>query len=230
MAMRYNYWHCMWLLLIPGMVSCAFSNKAASRLLKAAEQSGPFDAIIVPGIPFKDGKWDTIMKGRVYWSKYLYDRGIARNVIYSGAAVYSPYYEAEIMALYAEALGIPKDHVFTEIKAEHSTENIYYGYKKALQLGFNKVALASDPFQSRLLRSYTFRRVSPDIRLIPMVIDTLKKMQPSMTDPEIAYNKAFKENFISIVQRDSFWKRLIGTLRGNIDPAAYSDPPSAKGN
>ena len=44
-----------------------------------------------------------------------------------------------------------------------------------------------------------------------------------MTDPDIAYDKAFKANFISIIQRDSFWKRLIGTLRGNIDPSAYED-------
>jgi hypothetical protein len=220
----------MWLLLILGTVSCAFSNRAAGRLLRAAEQSGPFDAIIVPGVPFKNGRWDTIMKGRVYWSKYLYDRGIARNIIYSGAAVYSPYYEAEIMAMYAEALGIPQEHIFTETRAEHSTENIYYGYKRALQLGFNKVALASDPFQSRLLRSYAFRRVSPDIRIIPMVTDTLKKIQPYMTDPDIAYDKAFKANFISIIQRDSFWKRLIGTLRGNIDPSAYEDAVPAQHN
>jgi hypothetical protein len=220
----------MWLLLMLSTVSCAFSNKAASRLLKEAERSGPFDAIIVPGIPFKNGRWDTIMKGRVYWSKYLYDRGIARNIVYSGAAVYSPYYEAEIMAMYAEALGIPQEHIFTETRAEHSTENIYYGYKRALQLGFNKIALASDPFQSRLLRSYAFRRVSPDIRIIPMVTDTLKKIQPSMINPDIAYDKAFKANFISIIQRDNFWKRLIGTLRGNIDPSAYTNPISRDDN
>lgn len=221
---------CTSLMLVLGITSCAFSEKASSRLLKEAEQSAPFDAIIVPGVPFKDGKWDTIMKGRVYWSKYLYDHGIAKNIIYSGSAVYSPYYEAEIMAMYAEALGIPPAHIFTETKAEHSTENLYYGYKKAQQLGFKKVALASDPFQAKLLRGYARRRVSRNIQIIPMVVDTLKQMQPTMTDPEIPYDKAFKENFISITQRDSFWKRLRGTIRGNIDSTAYEDNTPASHN
>jgi len=214
---------CIILLTVLSVMSCAYSEKASSRLLKEAEQSAPFDVIIVPGVPFKDGRWDTIMKGRVYWSKYLYDHGITKNIIYSGSAVYSPYYEAEIMALYAGALGIPSKHIFTETKAEHSTENLYYGYKKAQQLGFKKVALASDPFQSKLLRSYARRRVSTAIQFIPFVVDTLKKMQPAMTDPQIPYSKAFKENFISITQRDSFWKRLKGTIRGNIDTTAYEE-------
>jgi hypothetical protein len=43
------------------------------------------------------------MKGRVCWSKYMFDKGIAKNVIYSGGAVYSPYCEAEILALYNKA-------------------------------------------------------------------------------------------------------------------------------
>lgn len=134
------------------------------------------------------------------------------------------------MALYAEALGIPNEHIFTETKAEHSTENLYYGYKMAQQLGFKKVALASDPFQSKLLRGYARRRVSPDIQIIPMVVDTLKMMQTTMYDPKIPYTKAFKENFISITQRDSFWKRLKGTLRGNIDTTAYEENTSSLHN
>jgi len=59
------------------------------------------------------------MKGRVYWSKYLYDRGIGKNIMYSGNAVYTPYFEGEIMALYAKAIGIPPEHIYTELKAEH---------------------------------------------------------------------------------------------------------------
>src|SRR5438067_574875 len=62
-----------------------------------------FDAIIVPGVPFENGRWSQTMKSRVGWSYYLYRKGIAKNIIYSGAAVYSPYVEARIMALYGEA-------------------------------------------------------------------------------------------------------------------------------
>src|SRR5947207_556375 len=131
-------------------VSCSYPSKIQKRLFRAIEKQ-QFDVIIVPGMPFQNNQWRGIMKERVYWSKYLYDKGIAKNVIYSGAAVYSPYYEGKIMALYAEALGIPKEHIYSEIKAEHSTENIYYSYKLAKKLGFKRIALASDAFQTKLL-------------------------------------------------------------------------------
>ena len=57
--------------------------------------------------------------------------------------------------------------------------------------------------------------------LIPMVIDTMKAIEPAMIDPDINERAAFKPNFISIKKRESFWKRLRGTLRGNIDTTAY---------
>ena len=70
----------------------------------------PVDAIIVPGVQYNGLKWNTVMKWRVYWSVYLYKKGLAKNIIYSGSAVYSPYTEATIMSLYAEKMGVPKSH------------------------------------------------------------------------------------------------------------------------
>ena len=160
------------------------------------------------------------MKGRMYWSKYLFDKGIARNIMYSGNSVYSPYYEAEVMKLYALALGIPEEHIYCEKKAEHSTENVYYSFLYARKLGFKRIALASDPFQTRTLRGYA-KKVNREIGFIPLVTDTLKLLEPNMTDPDIDYEKARNNNFVSIKKRDSFWKRLRGTLEGNIDTLAY---------
>ena len=202
------------------LLSCSYSRKNTARLLTKAYAAAPYDIIIVPGVPLENGKWSRTMKGRVYWSKYLFDRGITKNIMYSGSSVYSPYYEAEVMKLYAVALGIPEDHVFCEKRAEHSTENVYYSFLYARKLGFKKIALASDPFQTRTLRGYA-RKVNPDIGLIPFVTDTLKVIEPFMLDPEIDYAKAYNTDFISIKKRDSFWKRLRGTLRGNIDTTAY---------
>ena len=162
------------------------------------------------------------MKARVYWSKYLYERGIAKNIMYSGSAVYTPYYEAQIMSLYAQAIGIPKEHIFTETAAEHSTENIYYSYKKAKLLGFKKIALASDPFQTKLLKRFTRKRVDANVRLIPFITDTLKLIEPHMTDPMIDHQQAFKKDFISITKRENFWKRLNGTRGGNLDTSLYN--------
>jgi len=115
----------------------------------------------------------------------LYDKGITKNVIYSGSAVYSPYYEAEIMALYAQTIGIPKENIFAETKAEHSTENVYYSYKKAKNLGFEKIALATDPFQSKMVKSFITKKMKAPIAIIPMVYDSLKTIESIMIDPQI---------------------------------------------
>src|SRR3954465_15046104 len=96
------------------LIGCFSSKKVPRKHLAAAARLKPFDAIIVPGVPFKNGNWDSVMKARVIWSWILYKDGYTKNVIYSGASVYSPYFEGKIMALYAEQLGIPKEHIFSE--------------------------------------------------------------------------------------------------------------------
>jgi uncharacterized SAM-binding protein YcdF (DUF218 family) len=199
---------------------CSFSQKTSMQLLKESSKE-TYDLIIVPGVPFENGKWSRTMKARVYWSKYLYEKGITKNIMYSGSAVYTPYYEAQIMGLYAQALGIPQEHIYLETKAEHSTENVYYSYRKAKLLGFNKIALASDPFQTKMLRKFTRKKVSPDVRLIPFISDTLKMMEPEMVDPVIDPQLAFTKNFVSLTKRENFWKRWKGTWGGNLDTSAY---------
>jgi hypothetical protein len=204
--------------------SCYYNSRKASSLLKDAEAK-TYDIIVVPGVPLVDGKWSDVMKARVYWSKYLYDKGVARNIMYSGSSVYTPYKEGEVMAMYARAIGIPAEHIYTETKAEHSTENIYYSYKKAQKLGFKTIALASDPFQSRLLKSFIRRKVSRQVGIIPFVMDTLKTMQPEMTDPALDFSALRVEDFTALPEREGFWKRFRGTRGLNIDKNAYSNMP-----
>ncbi|MEP7277690.1 MAG: YdcF family protein [Bacteroidota bacterium] len=199
---------------------CMFSAKT-TRGLYSRVQNGQYDVIVVPGVPFENDRWSRTMKGRVYWSKFLYDRGIAKNIIYSGGAVYSPYYEGSIMALYAAALGIPPEHIYTETRAEHSTENIYYSYKLAKKLGFTSIALATDPFQAKQLRRFIRKKVSDSIAIIPFVIDTLNQIGPGMIDPSINYQQAFKKDFISLTERENARKRWRGTRGRNIDKKAY---------
>lgn len=206
------------------LFSCSFSSKTTKKLYQQALLRKPYDAIIVPGSPFENGKWSRTMKGRIYWSKFLYDQGVTRNIIYSGAAVYTPYVEAEIMAQYAIAIGVPKDHVYCETLAEHSTENVYYSFELARKLGFKTIAIASDPFQTRLLRRFARKKVSDTIGLIPMVEDRMVNMEPEMRDPEINSEKAFQKDFVSIKNREGFWKRWRGTLGKNIDRNTDSKP------
>src|SRR5690606_12313850 len=150
------------------------ADEKAVKQLAAAKKYLPVDVLIVPGIPFQNGKWDRVMKSRVLWSWILYKNGYVKNVIYSGDAVYSPYKEGKIMALYAEKLGIPSRHIFYETQARHSTENVYYSYLMAKEMGFKTIALGTDPyFQSPTLKRFTKRRFTSYIHHIPFVKDSL---------------------------------------------------------
>jgi uncharacterized SAM-binding protein YcdF (DUF218 family) len=202
-------------------VSCIYHPEASKEQIDEPHER-KFDAVIVPGYPFSDGKWGRIMKGRVYWAKFLYDRGITDNIIFSGGAVYTPYIEAEIMALYAEEIGIDRRHIFTETMAQHSTENVYYSYKKARKLGFSKIALASDPFQTKMLRGFIRKRLNDDVHVLPFIPDTLRLLEPIMTDPEIDYNRAYVSNFRPLTEKQSWLERFRGTLGLRIDTTAYN--------
>ncbi len=200
--------------------SCSYSKHAAGKLLEEAKTKS-YDMIVVPGVPFYAPNWDRVMKGRVYWSKYLFDLGIAKNVMYSGSSVYTPYYEAQIMALYAEALGIPKKNIFTETYAEHSTENIYYSYKKAKKLGFNTIAIASDQFQTKTLRSFAHKIIDTTIGVVPWYMPIIKHLDSTVVTPSIDYKLAYNDSFISIKKREGFWKRLRGTRGKNLNTTLY---------
>lgn len=197
-------------------------TKTKCKNLYERSRSNVYDAIIVPGIPYNGDLWNRTMKGRIYWAKHLYDEGIAKNIIFSGSSVYTPFVEGEIMGLYARGIGIPEENIFIEGQAEHSTENVYYSHKLAKQLGFRSVALATDPVQSMLLNRFVKRKVD-DIDIIPFVIEILKKNEEKMIDPIIDASLACREDFISIVDRESKLKRFRGTLGKNINSSYYTE-------
>jgi len=203
------------------LVVCISTKKEPRKDLAAAGSVKPFDAIIVPGVPFKNGNWDSVMKARVIWSYVLYKEGYAKNVIYSGAAVYSPYYEGIIMGLYAEKLGVPRAHIFYETKANHSTENVYYSYLLAQKEGFRSIAFATDPFQSSMLRKFTRKRFATHIYHLPFVSDTVERY--NNLNPTIDPTPARADNFVSITKKESFWQRLRGTMGKDIDWSQYKD-------
>ncbi len=195
--------------VVVAMASCGSTRLAFEK----AEPQMPFDAIIVPGVPF-DTAWSDIMRLRVLWSYHLYNQGITKNIIYSGSAVYTPYVESKIMAEYAKSLGIPADHIFTEEQAEHSTENIYYSYYMAKDLGFEDVAVATDPFQSRMVKSFA-KRKKLNVSYVPTIFDTIHAYYNDV-QVSIDPTKAEVENFVSLPDRESFWKRFAGTMGKNL--------------
>lgn len=204
----------LFLIIVVLIGGCTFFRPGPTKLYKRALKNQPYDVIIVPGVPFDGKMWSTAMKGRVIWASYLIKRGIAKNVIFSGGAVYSPYVEGKIMALYAEQLGVSKEKVFIEDKAEHSTENVFNSYHMAKNMGFTKIAVASDPFQSNLLMGFTKRRFKLPIAHIPFIIDTLATIDD--VSPQINPESAKVENFKSILETQSKRYRFRGTRGKNI--------------
>jgi uncharacterized SAM-binding protein YcdF (DUF218 family) len=187
-------------------------EKMTRKALAAHKQ---YDAIIVPGIQFVEPVWDRVLQMRLIWAKHLYDRGIAKNIITSGSSVYTPYVEAKIMAEYLVAMGVPRDRILIEDRAEHSTENLWYGYKLAKKKGFRSIALASDPFQSKMLWGFAKRRTKREVKFLPVIIDTLRSL-PHDT-PQIKYHDLKVQNFVPITEKYSKTKRFFGTLGLNID-------------
>lgn len=193
--------------------SCSLVLNSSEKAFRHAFANKPFDAIVVPGVPLEKDKWSDVMKLRVFWSHYLWKEGIAKNVIFSGSAVYTPYVEAEIMAAYARKLGIPEENIYLELQAEHSTENIFYGNQLAQKLGFNKVALATDPFQTTMTNSFR-KKYFKDMLAIPVQFDVIDSI--GMYDPEMEFDQYEVDNFVPITEREGFFKRLKGTMGKNI--------------
>lgn len=169
----------------------------------------PFDAIIVPGVPYNGTEWDNIMKIRVQWAKMLYDSGYAKNIIFSGGAVYTKYVESKVMAKHAQAMNIPSEHIFVETQAEHSTENVYYSYLIAKEKGFTNIALATDPYQLKRMRRF-IRKDQLPVALLPIVFSQLT--QTERLDPKVNCEDTAVEKFVSIKERESLFKRLQGTF------------------
>lgn len=203
------------------MTSCFYSNSKCRKLFKESKSTEPYDVIIVPGIPYDGVKWNNIMKARVFWAVHLYKKGITKNVIFSGGAVYTPYVEAITMGLYAEKLGLPKENILYENKAEHSVENLYYGYKMSQKRGWNKIAIASDPFQTKSLMAFA-DRYKIKVGSIPIVFDTLRVIATS--DPIINSDSAKVTDFVSITKRQNFIERMQGTFGDGIIWEKEDDP------
>jgi len=195
------------------MSSCAqFNKKFYTEPISSyitAEKQEPFDVVIIPGFPHHKDSMTTVVQNRVYWAYHLYKKGIVKNVIFSGNAVYTPYRESEIMAMYAKQLGIPSSNVFTEIEAEHSTENLYYSQKIARKLGFKKIALATDIVQSSFLYSINNHRLKIPMTFIPIVYDSISSLKKP--EPDFNQEAAIDPNFISILERENLFQRLKGT-------------------
>lgn len=168
----------------------------------------PYDVVIVPGFPSDSGRMNGVLAERIGWAYYLYKNGFTKHFIFSGAAVYTPYVEAKVMKLYAVQLGIPAEVIYTETTAEHTTENLYYGCRMAKDLGFSKVAFASQAAQTSFMKPF-LRKFKLNCDMLPMVMDSLKKFPYQFTHLNAA--EAIQPGFVSIEKRQGMIRRYLGT-------------------
>ena len=207
------------------LTHCSFQHQARKLYVEAAKEK-PFDVVIVPGVPYEKEHTTRVMDMRIFWAKHLYDSGYTRNIIFSGSAVYSHFVEGKAMKMIADSLGIPPAHTFAETKAEHSTENIYYSWKLAKEMGFQKIAVATDPFQSAMLRSF-IRKYCPGVKSVPVVSDILEL--EGKTLPVVDTTTLYVRDFVSITERESFWKRFRGTMGKRIKEEIRQEEEAKKG-
>lgn len=197
-------------------------KKIATRMYATYITKAPYDAVIVPGIAYDTLKQQTNgFNARIIWAKELYDKGVTRNIIFSGAACYSPYVEAQAMKMIAEAMGVPAANVFAESKAEHGKENVYYSWLLAQKLGFKKVALAADPYQAFFLEGFIQTNL-PDMGILPMAVDSLKKYYLPL--PRIDPSATYVKDFVPLNEREKFMTRVKHTNHNNLPeviPAEY---------
>jgi uncharacterized SAM-binding protein YcdF (DUF218 family) len=114
--------------------------------------------------------------------------------------------------MYADSLGIPSAHTFSEEEAEHSTENVFYSVRMAREMGFKRIALATDHYQAFLLGKYMKKRF-PDVTILPIAY---KHINIRSEWPVIADTTAFSDYFVSLVKRENRVKRLKGTMGMNV--------------
>ena len=217
------YFH-VFLAMVLVLTHCSVT-KQTERAYERARKEKPYDVIIVPGVPYDKANTTSVMTMRLYWAKHLYDSGFTKNIIFSGSSVYTHFVEGIAMKIMADSLGIPVGNTFFETQAEHSTENIYFSWKMAREKGFEKIALATDPYQAALLRSF-MKRYTPGVKSIPIVFGILDIDDRSL--PKIDTTAAFVHNFVPITKRESFWERFQGTMGKRVKEDVKREKEEAK--
>lgn len=199
--------------------SCALYQFQANAIYKNNIKNQPFDAVIVPGIPYNGKQWDDVMKMRVLWATYLYNEGITKHIIFSGSAVYTHFVESKIMRQYAIAMGVDSNDILAETRAEHSSENVYYSYVLAREHAWTNVALATDLVQTQMVRKFIAKKNIP-VSILPAKISIIKDI-PIPDSIYIDTLAAFVPNFKSIVETQTQHYRWRGTQGKNIDFRKY---------
>ena len=193
------YFSCLLSIVI--LNSCSILHHHSVVTYNKSLSGAPFDVVIVPGLPYDSSKINPLFKARLLWAKELYENGITKHIIFSGSAVHTPYTESLIMKMMADSMGIPTRHTFIEDKALHSNENVSNGVDLASKMGFKKIAVATDPIQSLVIKKH-IRDNHENVCILPFNIKSMPFYYKA-TLPKVNEEDAYVCDFIPLREREN---------------------------
>lgn len=103
------------------------------------------DVVLVLGCPNNaDGTPATCQTRRADMAAALYRAGLGARFITSGAAVHTPFVEADTLATLLIARGVPAEAIVRENRARHTDENIYYSTTLMTERGWRSAWVVSE--------------------------------------------------------------------------------------
>jgi uncharacterized SAM-binding protein YcdF (DUF218 family) len=120
-------------------------NDADVRAVLAAPWPlASFDVAIVLGCPANpDAQLSLCQACRVHAAVDVFERRVARNLLFSGADAHSPDIEAVVMANAAIARGVPDDRIARETTALTTWQNLRYSRRIARSHAWRDVLIVS---------------------------------------------------------------------------------------
>ncbi len=151
------------LLVLLGSLSCLLAGNA---LIVGSDHLQKVDVIIVLGYPAdSNGEPSSTMKARVDKGVELFKQGYAQHMIFTGAAVYNQFVEAEVMADYAVSLGVPPEVISRETHATDTLENAANSVAIMQRNNWHSAIVITTPYHTR--RAYQlFLRHPIDVSIV----------------------------------------------------------------
>ena len=105
-----------------------------------------FDTIIVLGTPARpDGSPSPEQRERTLEGVREYKAGVAPTLIFTGGSAHNEFIEAHIMAVLAEAQGVPSSAILEEGRAQNTIQNIFYSQRIMAEHNWSSAEVVSSP-------------------------------------------------------------------------------------
>nr|AYM53963.1 hypothetical protein [Pyxidicoccus sp.] len=125
------------------------------------------DAVVVLGARVLPGGVPSgALRARTEKAVELYQRGLARRLVFSGGVGVNPPSEARVMLALATRLGVPAEACVLEEESHSTEENARFAAKLLREAGARRVVVVSDPYHLLRARQY-FRLNGLDVGTSP---------------------------------------------------------------